>query len=306
MYDVIIIGRGPAGISASLYTKRANLKTLVIGKDGGALAKAQKIENYYGIVGNGEDILAFGEKQAKDLEVEIIAEEVLNISYDSNFIITTTNKKETKKYEAKAVILATGVNRPLPYIKGIKEFENKGISYCAICDGFFYKGKNVAVLGNGQYALHEARYLQNIAKTVTILTNGKTIEFDEIPKVNEAKATQINSTDNLKAYETEDFHIYEAEIDEVIGDSLIKAVRLKDGTEIQIDGLFIANGIASSVDLAKKIGAKTENNKIIVNENMQTTVKGLYAAGDCTGGLLQISKAVYEGAKSATDIIKLH
>lgn len=283
MYDVVIIGKGPAGISASLYIKRANLKVLVIGRDEGALKKAKRIENYYGIVGSGEDILNEGEKQAKEIGIEILEEEVLNINYGGTFIIKTNNSE----YKSKTVILATGVNRPIPYIKGLKEFENKGISYCAICDAFFYRGKNVAVLGNGEYALHEASYLQNIAKSVTILTNGKSIEF--------CSTSQLNINDNFK--------IYESEISEIVGDNMIKEIHLKDNTKIQIDGLFIANGVASSVDLAKKIGAKTENNRIIVNENMQTTIKGLYAAGDCTGGLLQISKAVYEGAKAATEII---
>lgn len=282
MYDVIIIGKGPAGISASLYIKRANQSVLIIGKDEGALKKAQKVENYYGIVGSGEDILKAGEKQAIDLGIEILKEEVVSINYNNSFIVTTTSKKNNKEYEARAVIIATGVNRPLPYIKGIKEFENKGISYCAICDAFFYKGKIVAVLGNGQYALHEAKYLQNIANKVYILTNGQNNELE------------IN--DNIE--------IYENDIEEILGDNTIKSIKFKDNCQIQIDGLFIANGVASSVDLAKKIGAKTESNRIIVNENMQTTIKGLYAAGDCTGGLLQISKAVYEGAKAGTEIIK--
>lgn len=282
MYDVIIIGKGPAGISASLYIKRANLNVLIIGKDEGALKKAKKVENYYGIVGSGEDILKAGEKQALDLGIEILTEEVVSINYNSSFIVTTTSKENNKEYEARAVIIATGINRPLPYIKGIKEFENKGISYCAICDAFFYKGKTVAVLGNGQYALHEAKYLKNVAKTVYILTNGQN--------------NQLEITDNIQ--------IYQNQIEEILGDDTIKAIKFKGNREIQIDGLFIANGVASSVDLAKKIGAKTESNRIIVNENMQTTIKGLYAVGDCTGGLLQVSKAVSEGAKAGTEIIK--
>ncbi len=282
MYDVIIIGKGPAGISASLYIKRANLSVLIIGKDEGALKKAQKVENYYGIVGSGEDILKAGEKQAIDLSIEILTEEVLSIDYNKNFIVTTTSKRNNTEYEAKSVIIATGVNRPLPYIKGLKEFENKGISYCAICDAFFYKGKNVAVLGSGQYALHEAKYLQNIANKVYILTNGQN--------------NKLEIDDNIE--------ICEDDIEEILGDDTIKAIKFKNNSEIQIDGLFIANGVASSVDLAKKIGAKTESNRIIVDEKMQTTIKGLYSAGDCTGGLLQISKAVYEGAKAGTEIIK--
>lgn len=278
MYDVVIIGKGPAGISAALYIKRANLKVLVIGKDGGALEKANSVENYYGITGSGKEILAVGEKQAKDLNIEIVQEEVVSLDFNTNFIITTTNKE----YEAKTVILATGANRPMPRIKGIKEFESKGISYCAMCDAFFYRGKNVAVLGNGQYALHEAQYLKNVVEKVTILTNGKQCEFDT----------------------RTDIEVIEDPINEILGENTVKAIRFSNNNQINIDGLFIAEGTASSVDLAKKIGARIDNNRIIVDENMQTTIKGLYAAGDCTGGLLQISKAVYEGSKSAVEIIK--
>lgn len=278
MYDVIIIGKGPAGISASLYVKRVNLKVLVIGKDRGALEKANNVENYYGITGSGIDILNTGEQQAKNLGIEILKEEVVNINHNKNFIITTTKKE----YEAKTVILATGANRPLPRIKGIKEFEGKGISYCAMCDAFFFRGKNVAVLGNGKYALHEAQYLKNVAKTVTILTNGRECDFG---KQNEIKTLEDS-------------------IEEITGENTVKAIRFSNSNEIQIDGLFIAEGTASSVDLAKKIGARIENNRIIVDENMQTNITGLYAAGDCTGGLLQISKAVYEGSKAAVEIIK--
>lgn len=278
MYDVVIIGKGPAGISAALYIKRVNLKVLVIGKDSGALEKANNVENYYGIKGSGKEILEVGEKQAKDLNIEILQEEVVSLNYNTNFIITTTNKE----YEAKTVILATGANRPLPRIKGITEFENKGISYCAMCDAFFYRGKNVAVLGNGKYALHEAEYLKNVVEKVTILTNGKQCEFAE----------------------QTDIEIIKEPINEILGENTVKAIRFSNNNQIEIDGLFIAEGTASSVDLAKKIGARIENNRIIVDENMQTTIKGLYAAGDCTGGLLQISKAVYEGSKAAVEIIK--
>lgn len=278
MYDVIIIGKGPAGISASLYIKRVNLKVLVIGKDRGALEKANKVENYYGITGSGIDILDTGEQQAKNLGIEILNEEVVSINYKEDFIITTENKE----YESKTVILATGASRPLPNLRGIKEFENKGISYCAMCDAFFYRGKNVAVLGNGKYALHEAQYLKNVAQTVTILTNGRKSDFDK----------------------PNDILILEDSIEEIMGENTIKAVKFSDNNQIKIDGLFIAEGTASSIDLAKKMGARIENNRIIVDGNMQTTIKGLYAAGDCTGGLLQISKAVYEGSKAAIEIIK--
>lgn len=278
MYDVIIIGKGPAGISAALYIKRANLSVLIIGKGAGALENAKTIENYYGITATGKEIFEAGIKQAEALKIPIKNEEVVGIAYETNFVITTNKEK----YEAKSVLLATGTNRTSPNIKGLKEFEGKGVSYCAVCDGFLYRGQDVAVLGNGDYALHEAQELENIAKTVTILTNGKTstkIQSDKIA---------IN-TDKIK---------------EIQGDNIIRKIKFEDDTEIAIRGLFVAEGIATSIDFARKLGAKVGQNKILVSSTMETNVPGLYAAGDCTGGLLQISTAVAEGAIAGTEIIK--
>ena len=174
MYDCIIIGKGPAGISAAIYLKRANLNVLVIGKDGGALEKTKKIDNYYGFVNtiSGTELLENGLKQAKRLEIEIITDEVIDISLNEElYTIETRNQTFT----AKTVILATGTKRENANIPGIEELEGRGISYCAICDAFFYKNKNVAVLGNGDYALKEATTLSSVANKVTILTNGKEI-----------------------------------------------------------------------------------------------------------------------------------
>lgn len=284
MYDVIIIGKGPAGISASLYIKRANLSVLVIGKNMGALEKAKTIENYYGITATGKEIFEAGIKQAEALKIPIKNEEVLAISYDNTFTITTNQEK----YEAKSVLLATGTNRVTPKIEGIKEFEGKGISYCAVCDGFLYRGQDVAVLGSGEYALHEAQELSNIAKSVTILTNRKTNKnIQELQQSSDNKIT-----------------INEKEIKEFEGDSIIRKVKFTDDTEIAIRGVFIAEGVATSIDFARKLGAKIGQNKIIVNSKMETNILGLYAAGDCTGGLLQISTAVAEGAIAGTEIIK--
>ena len=172
MYDVIIIGAGPAGISASLYAKRANLNTAVIYSGESNLEKTEKISNYYGFENgiSGKDLFSAGIEQAKNLEIEVIKEEVLKIEMQmEGFTVTTSNKS----YDTKTLILATGTNKNTPNIKGLKEFEGKGVSYCAICDGFFYKNKNVAVLGNGNYAISETNDLINIANDITILTNGK-------------------------------------------------------------------------------------------------------------------------------------
>lgn len=281
MYDVIIIGKGPAGISASLYIKRANLSVLVIGKDIGALEKAKTIENYYGITATGKEIAQIGIKQAISIGVLIKNEEVFSISYDDKFEIETNQGK----YQSKAVLLATGTNRISPKIKGIKEFEGKGISYCAICDGFLYRGQDVAVLGSGEYAFHEAQELSNIVKSVTILTNG-----NRSTKTEKLQNRNITINNNL--------------IKELEGDNIIRKVKFTDNTELPIKGVFVAEGVATSIDFARKLGAKIDQNKIIVNSKMETNIPGLYAAGDCIGGLLQISTAVAEGAIAGTEIIK--
>ena len=172
-YDVIIIGSGPAGISASLYTARANLKTLIISKGIGILQKVTKIDNYYGLETTltGEELQEIGINQAKKLGVEFEEDEVLKIDYENSFIVETINSK----YKAKSVIIATGTSRKTPKINGIKEYEGKGVSYCATCDAFFFRGKDVAVLGAKEYALHEAEELKRVANSVTILTNGEEV-----------------------------------------------------------------------------------------------------------------------------------
>ena len=163
-------------------------------------------------------------------------------------------------------------NGNIPNIKGIKEFEGKGISYCAICDGFFFRNKNVAVIGNGEFALSEAEHLKNIANKVIILTDGKKIK-------------------NIGEYE-----INTKIIKEIHGDIKVRKIEFEDGTKIDIDGIFIAIGEAGGTDFAKKMGVIIENDSIVVDKNMQTNIKGLFACGNVTGGLLQICKAVYEGA----------
>ncbi len=282
LYDVIIIGSGPAGISASLYTKRANLKTLIIAKGKGTLEKVGNIENYYGLEEktDGKKLQEIGKKQAENLGVEIKEEEVVQIEYQNHFIVSTLNHT----YEAKTVILATGSARKKVDIKGIKELEGKGVSYCAICDAFFFKGKEVAVLGSKEYALHEAQILLPIAKSVTMLTNGE----EAIQK------------------RTEGIEIEEKKVRELRGIEHVEEVTFEDNTSKKIEGLFVALGTASSSDLARKLGVKLDKNTnhIIVNDKMETNLPGLYACGDCVGGTLQIAKAVYEGMVAGMSAIE--
>ena len=281
MYDVIILGAGSAGISASLYTKRANLKTLILYNDKSGLEKASLIENYYGFKNGitGEELYNTGIEQAKNIGVEVLKEEVVKIENNIEHFNVVTTKNE---YQAKNLILATGNKKNRPKIKGIEKFEGKGVSYCAICDGFFYRNRSVAVLGSGNYAISETNELINIADNITILTNGK-----EAPEFR---------ADNVK--------VDTKEIEEIEGEDKVEEVKFKDGTTIKTDGIFVAEGVAGSSEFAKKLGIITQKDKIVVNENMETNIKGIYACGDCTGGLLQVSKAVYEGAKAGLEVIK--
>ena len=272
MSDIIIIGAGPAGVSAAVYALRSGASVTIIKKDGGALEKADLIENYYGFADpiSGPELLENGISQAKRLGAEIVEAEAVGMGFTDRLQVMTT----AGDFEAYAVVLTTGSTRNAPRIPGLKEFEGKGVSYCAVCDGFFCRGKDVAVLGSGQYALHEAAELQPIAASVTLLTNGETPEVD-IPdwlKVDTRKITSIE------------------------GGMLIEKVNFDDGESLDTFRLFVAVGTAGSADLARKAGAVIDGTKITVDDAMATNVPGLFAAGDCTGGLAQVAKAVYEGA----------
>ncbi len=280
MKELVIIGAGPAGVSAALYAKRANIDVKIVSMDKSSLSKAHMIENYYGVGPiSGEELYQKGKEQAKALDIPIIDDEVLSLEFNGRFDVI--GKKD--RYSADAIVLALGSYRNVPPIKGIKNYEGKGVSYCAVCDGFFYRKKKVAVLGNGAYALHEAEYLKNLTDDLYILTNGLDIEADD-----------------LKGYD-----LKTQKIASLGGEDKIEAVIFEDGSKLEVDGLFIALGSAGSADLARKIGIMIdEQNKIIVDENMRTNIPGIYAAGDDTKGMLQVAKAVYEGAQAATDVIK--
>jgi thioredoxin reductase (NADPH) len=281
MADVIILGCGPAGVSAALYTVRAGLKTLILAKSGGgSLYKTDKIENYYGFTEpvSGAELMANGKAQARRLGAELLEEEAVGISWDGEFAVQT----KTGEHRAPFLILATGSSRKAPDIQGIREFEGRGVSYCAVCDAFFYRKKEVAVLGAGEYALHEARELIPVVGGVTILTDGAEPAADFPPEV----------------------RVDRRKLSTLKGDSTLEKVVFEDGGELTVNGVFVAVGVAGSSDFAKKLGAEVKGTSIVTDENRSTNLPGLYAAGDCAGGLLQIAKAVYDGAVAGTAVIK--
>lgn len=262
---------------------RANLKTLILYQEESALEKTNKIENYYGFAEGigGKELYEAGIQQAKNIGIEAEREEVIQIKFrEDGFEIETENKS----YQTRSIILATGSKKNKPNIKNIEEFEGRGVSYCAVCDGFFYKDKPIVVIGNGNYAISEANELLSITETLTILTNG-----GQVPEI------RANS-DHVK--------INTKEIEAIQGKQTVEKIEFKDGTILETKGIFIAQGVAGSMEFAKKLGIITERDKIVVNEKMETNIKGIYACGDCTGGLLQISKSVYEGTKAGIEVIQ--
>ena len=278
MYDVVVIGGGPSGISASLYAKRANLEVLVLHNNESNVEQAHQIDNFYGFPGGitGKELYNKGIRQAEQLGIEVKKVQVVGVeNLGKHFNVKTVKGN----FETKTIIISTGNKKIKPNIPGIYEFEGKGISYCAICDAFFFRNKNVAVLGNGEFAISEANELSHIVKKVTILTNG------------------------LEAPNTE-YEIIKKKIKQITGSTNVEKIEFEDVSNLEIDGVFIALGEAGASDFAKTLGLFQDGDNIKVNEKMETNINGIYACGNITGGLLQVCKAVYEGAIAGLSAIE--
>ncbi len=274
MADLIIIGGGPAGISAALYTVRAGFDVTVIDNGNSSLLKTERIENYYGANMSGEELYRYGIKQAKDLNVNVVCAEATKLDAAGGFTVETA---DGKTFSSKALLLATGTKRAMPNIKGIEKYIGKGVSFCAVCDAFFYRGKKVAIIGSGEYAKSEAEDLA-VAKEIVHLLNGN------------------------KAL-TEFCHpVIDKKIAEIKGDQKVSGVVFYDGSEIEVDGIFVAEGTAGGFEFAKKLGLLLDKNKIKTDDT-SLLIPGLFAAGDCTTGDMQVAKAVEEGRVAAMKII---
>ena len=280
MPNIVIIGSGPAGVSAALYAARAGVETTVLTKGPGALDRAELIQNYYGFAEpiSGAELERRGIEGAKALGVQFVTTEAVGLTYMDKLTVETL----AGDFPADAVILATGASRAAPHIPGLAGLEGHGVSYCATCDAFFYRGRDVAVLGSGEYALHEVQALLPVVKSVTLLTNGSPLTASFPPEVT----------------------VCPEKVNAILGEERVSGVELSGGKTVALSGVFVALGVAGSTALARKLGAEVEGNRIVVDEKMQTTLPGLYAAGDCTGGLLQVAKAVYEGALAGTEAAK--
>ncbi len=280
---LVIIGAGPAGLSAAVYTARAGIPTLVFGS-APKVAGDYDIDNYFGFdeTITGRELIERGRRQAERFGAVLRDDRILGLHHgdDGGFRITT----EAGETAACAIILATGVSRVRPGISNIADYEGKGVSYCVSCDGFFYRGLRVKVLGEGVFAANQALELLHYTPHVSICTQGKaaSITPEFMTRLDEAGI----AVDDRKIASLE-------------GTPALSALRYEDGTTEEAQGLFIAMGEASSLDFAYTLGVERNGVFLGADSDQRTNIPGVFAAGDCTGGFLQIAVAVGEGAKAA-------
>ena len=294
MYDVIIIGMGIGGITAGIYGKRAGLNVLMFEKSapGGMLQKINKIQNYPGFSEiSGPDLALNLFNQVKKVGVPFKFEEVIDVE------ITEEYKKVITKngtYEAKNIIVATGRTPKYLGLDNEKDYLGRGLSTCASCDGNFYKGEDVAVVGSGNSALQESLYLANIVNKVYLLHRGVNFKGDDalVERVRNTKNIEIVDGVNIK------------KINEVEGK--IESVTLDNEKTINVKGVFIYIGYKPDTEMFKKLDITNINGDIIVSENFETEIDGLYAIGDCAKkGVYQLVTAASDGCIAVSDIEKI-
>ena len=296
MYDIIIVGAGPAGLTSSIYARRAMKKTLVLEalSYGGQIINTLKIDNYPASPNiSGFDFATKLYNQAKDLGTEIKFEKVIEIKDGNDYkeVITTNNS-----YKSKAIILATGSENRKLGITNEDELIGKGISYCATCDGAFYRGKDVAVVGGGNTALEDALYLSDIAKTVYLIHRRDKFRAEE------AIVNNVQNKDNIK-------FIYNSNVTKLNGDDKLESVVVTDkngkSEEIKVAGLFVAIGRIPENENFKKIIKLDDSGYIIASENCHTNIPGIFASGDNrVKEVRQLVTAASDGAIAATEAIK--
>ncbi len=293
IYDIIIIGGGPGGLTAALYATRAGLSTLVFEKAmaGGQMCLTPEIENYPGFE-NGIDGFSLGEKMRQNavkFGAEIKTAEVKNVDFSDKIKKVSSSLGD---FFAKAVIISTGAEPRKLGIRNEEEYIGKGISYCAHCDGMFFKNKTVVVVGGGNSAVSDAMYLSNICKKVTIVHRRDELRASKI------YLKRIEEKENIEI-------LWNGRITDFIGESVIKGViveNIKDNTknELDCDGVFISIGRNPETKLFEAILKLDENGYIIADETTKTNIEGVYAVGDVrTKKLRQIVTAVSDGALAA-------
>lgn len=289
MYDCIILGGGIAGLTAGIYTVRAGLSVAVVERAqcGGQAVMADIVENYPGFTGSGYELTQKMEAQAIAAGVEIIYDEIESVK------LTDIVKKAfgtLAVYEAKTIIVATGASHRKAGFGGEEKFAGAGVSYCAVCDGAFFKDKDVAVIGGANTAVSEALYLSNICKKVYIIYRGDKLRADY------TLIKRLNERENIEV-------IYHTQPVEVKGNKSVEKL-ITDKGETALSGVFVAVGLIPSTELFNNELDIDQNGYIKVKHGLRTNIEGVYAAGDCrVKSLRQMITAASDGAVAATEVI---
>lgn len=292
-YDVIVIGAGPAGMTAAIYLKRAGLKTLIIEKEspGGTLNKIHKLDNYPGFIDEQGSLLAFRiYSQIEQLNIDLKVEDVQKIEKEENLFNVCTNDNT---YKSNYIIIATGkIPRKLE-VKNSLEYESKGVSYCAICDGALYKDKDIAIIGGGNSAMQTASYMSDIANKIYIINRSNKLRADVKEQEN------IIDKNNIEI-------IYNSNVVEILGDeNQIENIKLDNDKVLNVNGVFVCIGQIQNNGYYQKLNLKADDLGIIVDNNMKTSEDKVYACGDVLNKeLYQVITASSEGAMAASSIIK--
>lgn len=292
IYDVIIIGAGPAGLTAAIYSARANLKTLMIerGVPGGQMVNTEEIENFPGfesILGPELSTKMFSHSQK--FGAEYTYGDVRGISIDGDYKIVETSKQN---YKTKTIIIATGTEHKKLGIPGEKELSGRGVSYCAVCDGAFFKERELVVIGGGDSAVEEALYLTRFASKVTV-----------IHRRDQFRAQPILQERLLNNPKVE--IIWNHTVDEILGDRVVEKLSIRDVNtgerkEFTSNGAFIYIGMLPLTEAFKNLPISNEEGFIITNENLETSMPGIFAAGDCREKMLrQVVTATADGSIAA-------
>jgi len=293
IYDVIIIGGGPAGLTAGLYTSRSRLRSVLIenGLLGGQMTTTELVENYPGFPQGiaGDELSRLMEEQTKRFGLEIVSQYVVEVKLDEDKKVVRT---EEGTYFCDALIICTGTEYRKLGVPGEKEFAGKGVSYCATCDGAFFQGNQIVVVGGGDSALTEALYLTKFVKEVTIIHRRETLRGTKIYQ------ERVFANPKIKM-------LWNSVIQEIKGDSTVHSIRvrnLKTGqvTEHDIQGVFLFVGLLPRTQFLRGLIEMDEEGYVLTAGNGETSVKGIFAAGDCRKKLVrQIATAVGDGATAA-------
>ena len=292
MYDVIILGSGPAGLTAALYAARANKKTIVLGGDrlGGQMAGIATLENYPGWAGSGSELAEFMKNQAESFgaTVEFVSATNVVKNESGEFVVTANNKE----YIGKTVIVATGASPRKLEIEGARELMGRGVSYCATCDGFFYSGKTVIVMGGGNSALNDALYLADLAKTVKIV-----YRKSEFFRAEAVLRDRVAQRDNIECLFNTDLAKIEEKPDSTDGELIVTTT---SGEQLVVDGVFVAIGHEANTDYLSE-GIKRDGLGRLAPSALPA---GMFVAGDVHSDLkMQIATAVGTGCSAGMDAI---